>query len=168
MIRMLEERRLPRLLWRKPEPEPSPLIALASGLAGAAALTLVHETARRAIPHPPRMDVIAVRAIARPVRAAGYRPPRYRTLHGAALAGDLVSNAAYYSLIGAGRREHAWRNGAVLGLLAGLGAAVLPPLLGLGQSPHRKTPWTQALTVAWYFIGGLTAAATYVAANRGR
>src|SRR4051812_31304422 len=138
----------------------SPLAALGSGLAGAAALTLVHETARRFIPHAPRVDVIGVRAIARPMRAAGYRPPHYNRLHNAALAGELVSNSAYYSLIGAGRREHVWRNGMILGLLAGLGAALLPPILGLGNQPHRKAPLTQILTVAWYLLGGLAAAAT--------
>jgi len=142
------------------------LAALGSGLAGAAALTLVHETARRVIPHAPRVDVIGVRAISRPMRAAGYRPPHYNQLHKVALAGDLVSNSAYYSLVGVGDREHVWRRGAILGLAAGLGAALLPPVLGLGQPPHRKTPFTQILTVAWYFIGGLAAAAAYDAVSR--
>ena len=137
------------------------LAALGSGLAGAAALTLVHETARRVIPHPPRMDVIGVRAISRPMRAAGYAPPRYNRLHGMALAGEMVSNSAYYSLVGVGGREHVWRRGTVLGLAAGLGAALLPPVMGLGNQPHRKTPFTQILTVAWYLIGGLAAAAAY-------
>ena len=150
-----------RFLERRRESNPSPLAAIGSGLAGAVALTLVHETARRVIPHAPRVDVIGVRAISRPMRAAGYQPPRYRTLHNAALGGELLSNSAYYSLIGAGSRENVWRNGAILGLLAGLGAALLPPVMGLGNQPHRKTPFTQILTVAWYFIGGLAAAAVY-------
>ena len=145
---------------------PPGVAALGSGLAGAIALTLVHETARRVIPHAPRVDVIGTRAIARPMRAAGYQPPRYNRLHKIALAGDLVSNSAYYSLVGAGGREPVWRRGALLGLAAGLGAALLPPLLGLGQQPHRKTPITQVLTVAWYFLGGLAAAAAYDAAAR--
>jgi len=144
------------------------LAAIGGGIAGAMALTLVHETARRVIPHAPRVDVIGVRAIARPLRAAGYQPPRYRTLHNAALAGEIVSNSAYYSLIGAGAGEasHVWRRGAILGLLAGVGAALLPPLMGLGQQPHRRTPFTQMLTVAWYFLGGLAAAGAYQALGR--
>ena len=140
---------------------PSPLAAIGGGIAGAVALTLVHETARRVIPHAPRVDVIGVRAIARPLRAAGYRPPRYNTLHNAALAGELVSNSAYYSLIGVGDPSRALRRGATLGLLAGAGAALLPPLIGLGQQPHRRTPFTQILTIAWYFLGGLAAAGAY-------
>jgi hypothetical protein len=130
------------------------------------ALTLVHESDRRVIPHAPRVDVIATRAISRPLRAAGYQPPHYNRLHNMALAGDLVSNSAYYSLIGAGDREHVWRRGAILGLLAGLGAALLPPIIGLGNPPHRKTPYTQILTVLWYLLGGLAAAATYDAVSR--
>ena len=139
----------------------SALAAVGSGLAGAVALTLVHETARRMIPHAPRVDVIGVRAISRPMRAAGYRPPHYNRLHDIALVGEIVSNSAYYSLIGAGDRKHVWRRGTILGLAAGLGAALLPPVMGLGQQPHRLTPFTQILTVAWYLIGGLATAAAY-------
>ena len=157
-----------RLHRPAPPPPPGALAAVGSGLAGAVALTLVHETARRLIPHAPRVDVIGVRAIARPLRAAGYRPPHYDRLHDIALAGELVSNSAYYSLVGAGGREHVWRRGALLGLAAGLAAALLAPVLGLGHQPHRKTPFTQILTVAWYFLGGLAAAATYDAVSRRR
>ena len=131
----------------------------AAGLTGAIALTAVHETARRVVPHAPRMDVIGTRAIARPLRAAGRTPPRYRTLHRAALAGDLVSNALYYSLIGlTGPRRTALPRGLLFGLAAGVGAALLPPVLGLGKIPHRKSPITELLTVAWYTLGGLAAA----------
>jgi hypothetical protein len=161
MFEMLHARRR-----RRPQPT-SPLAALGSGLAGAVALTLVHETARRVIPHAPRVDVIGVRAIARPMRAAGYQPPHYNRLHDIALAGEMVSNSAYYSLVGLGDRRHVWRRGALLGLAAGLGAALLPPVMGLGNQPHRKTPFTQILTVAWYFLGGLAAAATYDAVADG-
>jgi hypothetical protein len=159
---------LERFQARRRHAPPSALAAVGSGLAGAVALTLVHETARRVIPHAPRVDVIGVRAISRPMRAAGYEPPHYNRLHRMALAGEMVSNSAYYSLIGAGDREHVWRRGTILGLAAGLGAALLPPVLGLGQQPHRKTPFTQILTVAWYLIGGLAAALAYDALSRDR
>src|SRR5690349_10569171 len=99
MIAILEK---PRLRGFRKTKEPSPLAAVGAGIAGAVALTLVHETARRVIPHAPRVDVIGVRAIARPMRAAGYEPPHYNRLHNIALAGDLAANSAYYSLIGAG------------------------------------------------------------------
>ena len=135
------------------------LTAIESGLAGAYALTLTHDTARRLIPEAPRMDVIGMRALAKTARAAGATPPAQ--LHEAALAGDLVANSLYYGLVAAGAREHALRNGALLGLAAGLGAVVLPRPLGLGRQPTERTPVTQAMTVAWYVAGGLAAGVAY-------
>lgn len=135
------------------------LKALGSGLLGACALTLIHETARRLAPDSaPRMDVIGMRAIAKTMRAVDAEPPV--PLHEAALVGDIISNSFYYSLIGAGSREDALRNGALLGLAAGLGAVFLPGPLGLGRQP-TDTRATQAMTVAWYVAGGLAAAAAY-------
>jgi hypothetical protein len=49
--------------------------------------------------------------------------------------------------------------GALLGLAAGVGAAYLPPRIGLGEQPGQRPPATQIMTVAWYLAGGLAAAA---------
>jgi hypothetical protein len=103
------------------------------------------------------MDILGERALARGLRALGVRPPRGRRLHRAALAGDLVANSAYYALVASGRRP--WLRGALLGGAAGLGAVLLPPVLGLGRAPRGITRRTQALTVAWYLAGGFAAAA---------
>ena len=135
------------------------LKALGSGLVGACALTLIHETARRFIDDAPRMDVLGMRAVAKTMRAARFEPPVQ--LHEAALVGDLVSNSLYYSLVGAGSRREALRNGALLGLAAGLGAVYLPEPLGLGRQPTEDSPQTQLMTVAWYLVGGLAAGAAY-------
>lgn len=138
------------------------LKALGSGLVGACALTLIHETARRLAPEvAPRMDVIGMRAITKTMRAVDAEPPA--PLHEAVLAGEIVSNSFYYSLVAAGSREDALRNGALLGLAAGLGAVFLPKPLGLGTQPTERTPATQLMTVAWYLAGGLAAAAAYKA-----
>ena len=88
------------------------LKALGSGLVGACALTLIHETARRFIDDAPRMDVLGMRALSKAARAADLDPPV--PLHEAALVGDLVSNSFYYSLVGAGAREDALRGHAVV------------------------------------------------------
>ena len=133
--------------------------AIGSGVAGAVALNALHESARRVIPHAPRVDVIGKRGIARPMRAMGLEPPKGRRLYAAAMAGDVLSNSIYYSLVGAGRARHPWRRGLVLGLLGGLGAAFLPPVIGLGNQPGRRAPWTQIMTVLWYTVGGIAAAA---------
>src|SRR5687768_11547061 len=133
----------------------SPVVtSLAAGLAGAAVLTAVHETTRRVTPAAPRMDVLGERAIAKLMRGAGRTPPRGKKLHRLALGGDIVSNSLYYALIGSGGRD-AWVRGAALGLAAGVGAVLLPPVLGLGRAPRGVTARTKAMTVGYYLLGGL-------------
>lgn len=130
--------------------------ALAAGAVGACAITLIHELLRRAIPRAPRMDVLGMRGIVRVSRAAGIAPPEH--LHETALLADLVSNAAYYSLVGAipGRETAV---GAGLGVAAGAGAVLLPGPMGLGSAPSSRTVATQALTVGLYTVGGIVAGA---------
>lgn len=131
--------------------------AMLAGLAGACTVTLIHETMRRLDPDAPRMDVLGMRAIAKMMRAADLTPPPEDKLFGLTLAGDIVSNAAYYSLIGGGK--NAWVRGGLLGLAAGVGGVVLPGPLGLGTAPSNRTTKTQIMTVAWYLLGGLATAA---------
>jgi hypothetical protein len=137
------------------------LKALGSGLVGAFTLTLVHETARRFIDDAPRMDVVGMRAIAKTLGAAGTEAPV--PLHEAALVGEIVTNSLYYGLVGLGRGEDALRNGALLGLVAGLGAVFLPEPLGLGRQPTEDSPQTELMTVAWYLLGGIAAGAAFQA-----
>ena len=137
------------------------LRALASGAVGSTVLTLLHESARRLIPHAPRMDVIGMRAIARSLRQVDQEPPPHDQLFRATLLVDLVSNALYYSLVGVGNAQRVWVRGGLLGLLAGLGGAFLPRRMGLGEQPGARFPATQAMTVGWYLVGGLAAAAAY-------
>jgi hypothetical protein len=141
------------------------LRAVGSGFAGAAAVTLLNESARRVIPRAPRLDALGMRAIARGLRAAGQEPLHGERLRGA-LAGDLVSNTLYYSLAGAaGGGRNAWLLGSLLGLGAGAGAAFLPPRIGLGHQPG-ETSATRAMTVAWYLAGGLAAAGVFALLDR--
>lgn len=137
------------------------LRALASGLAGAGVLTLIHESARRALPDAPRMDVLGMRAIAKSMRGVGQEPPPADELHALALAGDVVSNSLYYSLVGVGGPGGALVRGTLLGLAAGVGAVLLPEPLGLGSAPSARTTQTKAMTVGWYLAGGLAAALAY-------
>ena len=138
-----------------------PLEAIGSGAAGAAALTVLHETARRSrVPNAPRADVLGMRALAKAHRAVDGEPPDDDTLFRWAMAGDLVANSLYYSLVGLAGKRWAWPAGAALGLGAGLGAVLLPGPLGLGRGPSGRTWQTKAMTVAWYLAGGLAAACT--------
>ena len=135
--------------------------ALLSGIAGAAALTAVHQAAQILTDSAPRMDVVGMRAIARGKHAAETASggstipePTNPALYNMALAGDLVFNSAYYSF------ATTWTRGAALGLLAGIGALVLPKKMGLGDPPKSELLSNQLMTVAWYTIGGLAAAWT--------
>jgi hypothetical protein len=133
--------------------------ALLSGLAGAAALTVLHETVRRVRSDAPRMDTLGRRAIAKGLEAAGLETPPENQLQAVALGGDIVANTLYYSLACLGKPSLA--RGAVLGAAAGLGALVLAPLVGLGSRPGSRTPQTAAMTVAWYMAGGLAASVAH-------
>jgi hypothetical protein len=133
------------------------LTAGAAGLAGAGAVTLIHETMRRLDPDAPRMDVLGMRAISKILRSAGTEPPAEDKLFGLTLAGDILSNSLYYSLTGSGK--NAWLRGTLLGLAAGVGGVVLPGPLGLGTAPSNRTTKTKVMTVTWYLLGGLAAAA---------
>jgi len=77
------------------------------------------------------------------------------------MAADLASNSAYYSLVAAGKRERALATGAVLGLMAGVGAVLLPAPLGLGVGPTDRTMETKLMSVGLYVAGGLAAGAVY-------
>ncbi len=123
--------------------------AVLSGMAGAAALTAVHQAARMVTDSAPRMDVVGMRALARDKETVG-NP----ALNNLALAGDLVFNSAYYSM------ATTWMRGAALGIVAGVGALVLPQKLGLGDPPKSELLSNQVMTVAWYVLGGLAAAWT--------
>lgn len=133
--------------------------ALFAGAAGAVALTAVHQAAARVSESAPRMDVLGERAIARTLEASGATVPPQPALHRWALAGDLMANSAYYSLVACGSRAAVWPRAVALGLAAGAGALVLPRRLGLGTPPHGDRLSNQVMTVAWYLIGALTTAA---------
>lgn len=145
----------------------SGIAALGSGLAGALALTAVHETARQQVSTAPRMDMLGMQAIENGLRSVNVQPPHGKSLYELALAGDIVSNALYYSMVANGKPEGALVRGAMLGLAAGLGAVTLPKPLGL-QPQINRTNATHAMTIGWYLLGGLAAGAAYQMLSRGR
>jgi len=129
--------------------------SLVSGAAGALALTAIHDFARRHVYYAPRMDVVAMRALDRTL------PGNYhhsRRLHRLALAGDLVANSLYYSVVPGPTTAATWRRAAVLGSAAGIGALLLPERIGLGEPPYSRYRMNKVMTIAWYLAGGAAAA----------
>ena len=131
---------------------------LAGGLTGALALNLLHEAYRRIDSDAPRVDLLGEEALSKSLEYAGANPPKGDDLYLATLAGDVFSNTLYYSLIGASGNKRIIYRGAAYGLVAGIGAVVLPKPMGLDDAPVARSTKTKILTVAWYLIGGLAAA----------
>ena len=142
--------------------------AFAGGLAGACALTVVHELVRRADSHAPRPDKLGMQAIAKTLRKANKPVPSDTQLRNWALAGDIVLNSLYYSLTGAGKPKNVFLRGAMLGIASGLGALFLPKYMGLDNSYTDRSSKTKVLSVALYVIGGLAAAAAIKALAKER
>ena len=92
------------------------IYALEGGVAGAAALTLLHETIKKTVPNAPRMDLLAMNALSKGLKIVGARTPNERKLYGLSLTGDLLSNSIFYSFAGIGKKENALARGAALGL----------------------------------------------------
>jgi hypothetical protein len=132
--------------------------AFVAGTTGAATLTLAHEALRQLVKHPPRMDLLGMSALSRILHSLGVRAPRGAKLRGYTLLADIVANAIYFAPIAASRRFTIGK-GALLGGVAGLGAVVLTPLLGLPKRHRGVDARGQLLTIGLYVAGGIAAAA---------
>lgn len=131
--------------------------SLIGGLAGAAALNILHQTVKQFAHDAPRVDLVGEEALSKGLEKLGFEPPAGDALFTATMAADLISNAAYYSLIGFGKKKNLLLAGAASGLAAGIGAVELTKPLGLSDAPVTRTTQTKVMTVAWYTIGGLVA-----------
>ena len=140
--------------------------ALAGGLAGAATITLIHESIKRVVPEAPRMDRLGMQAISNGLKKAGKKVPKEETLFTVTMAGDLLSNAIYYSAAAIGSEKNIWIRGSALGLAAGLGAVLLPGPLGLNPKYSNRTVATQVMTVGLYVTGALVATAVIKLLNK--
>ena len=76
-------------------------LSIISGLAGSIALTLLHELLKKNVSAPPRMDKLGRQGLAKVLYASGSEVPSSDDLQKLALGGDIILNAAYYSMVGA-------------------------------------------------------------------
>lgn len=130
---------------------------LVGGLVGAAVLNIVHQAVAQFNEDAPRVDKVGEEALSKGLDKVGVQPPQGEKLFLTTLAADVISNAAYYSLIGMARRKNIIGLGLASGLIAGAGALALTKPMGLDDKPITRTKKTKYMTVAWYAIGGLAA-----------
>jgi hypothetical protein len=140
--------------------------SLIGGIAGAAALNILHQVVKQIDHEAPHVDLIGEEALSKALEQVGIDPPTGNTLFAATMAADLISNAAYYSLIGVGKKKQLPYFGAFLGLAAGIGALTLTKPIGLSDAPVTRTDKTKVLTVAWYTFGGIVAGAVMKALRK--
>ena len=131
---------------------------LIAGAAGAIALNVLHETLKKESDDVPRVDLLGEDAVQKVLKYFGSSVPDKASLYKTTLAGDLISNTLYYSLIGVGKKKNLLLRGAGYGLAAGIGALTLTKPMGLSDAPVTRTDKTKILTVVWYFFGGLVTA----------
>lgn len=135
------------------------LSSVIGGLAGACALTLINQVVSKVDREAPRLDLLGMNAVAKFFKGSHAAPSFVQKLFPVSMAGDLMSNTLYYALASSQSKDKTLIKGLALGVGAGLGAVVLPKPMGLDASTTNLTRKTQAMTVAWYIIGGLVAAA---------
>ncbi|UYQ90986.1 hypothetical protein MKQ68_12875 [Chitinophaga horti] len=133
--------------------------AMAGGLVGACVLTALHELTRRTTLKAPRMDLLGMQVLAKGWSKTNLAPLSEKQLYSYTLAGDILSNAAYYSLAAAGDRKNLFIRAGVLGVAAGAAAICIPRKTGLNAGYSNRSLQTKALTVGLYLAGSLAAAA---------
>ncbi|MDT3401828.1 hypothetical protein [Mucilaginibacter terrae] len=134
------------------------LNALIGGLAGACAITVLHQVLKRKDEEAPRMDLLGMESIKNVLDKLGIEQPEKGKLYYLTLGGDIASNTLYYSLAGLGK-DKTWLKGPALGLAGGLGAVFLPKPLGLNLQHSNKSVKTQLMAVLYYFTGGVVSSA---------
>jgi hypothetical protein len=132
---------------------------LAGGLAGTLTVASIHEALKRVTPDAPRMDVLDMELIRKGLKSLNKEVPGEDELQRWAVGGELFCDTAYYGLVAMGGKKGVWLRGALLGLIAGVTAVVLPKPLGLSEEASNKTLGTQIMTVGLYLMGGLAASA---------
>ncbi len=134
------------------------LNALLGGLAGACAVTALHQLIKKNDSEAPRMDLLGMESLTKILNKVGIEPPEGKKLYYLTMGGDIISNSIYYSVAGIGDTQTVLK-GAASGLAAGLGAVLLPKPMGLNEKHSNRTRETQILAVLYYLTGGLVSSA---------
>lgn len=133
---------------------------LGSALVGTVTVAALQQVSRFLLKDGPRMDVLGEKIIEKGFRKLGRTPPKNTPLL-SWVGGNMGSDTLVFALVGAGQPRRPIVRGAIVGALTGLGALVLPPLLGITSKHTAKNPKQAALTVGLYVLAGLAAGAAH-------
>lgn len=134
------------------------LKALLGGLAGACAVTVLHQMIKKNDSEAPRMDLLGMESLTKILDKVGVEKPEGKKLYYMTMGGDIISNSIYYSMAGIGDTKTVLK-GVASGLAAGLAAVFLPKHMGLNEQHSNRTRETQILAVLYYLTGGLVSSA---------
>lgn len=137
--------------------------AIEGGLAGASTLSLLQEALHK-IDHKAPRPLFHQSGIIKKIKKKSGKDRGKLYIK---LAGELVSNAAYFGLTSLGKKKNAVLRGGLLGAAAGLGSAFLRAdkdkefdgIADNSEVKRRKEAQRKILTVALYTAGGLLAGA---------
>lgn len=125
---------------------------VATGLAGSTSLTGVHQSLRNK-KSTPRVDLLGQQAL-RKIFGIQSNKKEKETYWGS-LAGDLLFNTAYYSIVAKSKRPV--MTGTFLGLGAGIMALLAPNFMNLDKKNVKKDSKQKWITVGYYTLGGVVA-----------
>src|SRR4028118_1630668 len=99
--------------------------AIEGGITGATTLTLLQEALHKIDPKAPRAKLLNSPGIIKRLKKQSKKKGGISNKLYINLAGELLSNAAYFGLSALGKKKNAVLRGGILGLAAGLGSAFL-------------------------------------------
>lgn len=130
--------------------------SLIGGLGGAVTLTLLQQLLRKMDPNAPRIDLLGKQAASKLLNKTRTKLSD-RQLYNASMAGDILFNSLYYSMVGIKTRQAAAAGG-LLGTGMGLAAVMLPKMLDLNTGYTGGSAKRKYMTMGLYIAGGLVAA----------
>lgn len=131
-----------------------------AGLGGAIALNLLHETIRKNFDNVPEVNKVGEEALNKVLDKVDMQITNHDQLYAATLAGDVISNGIYYATTATTGFS------ITSGVVAGLGAVMLPEKMGLNDEPVAETTQKKVMTVGYYLFGAIVTKLIYDQLNK--
>jgi hypothetical protein len=139
---------------------------IAGQLAGTSALNAINENVKIANTQKPRLDLLGMNLLSKLLQSVSNKTIFRSRMFVWTLAGDLLGNILYYSLMG-GKQKGLWWRGTLLGFLTGAGSVLFRRYPGNTVEYNTRTTKNKLITTLFYLVGGLAASAlTRVLTNK--